>query len=59
LSGIGFGVPIEAGIESHTSRRDLDLLQELLLGEILEQRRLAAPEDVDIRAGPFHSTKRP
>src|SRR6185436_3248037 len=28
--------------------RDLDFLQELLLGELLEERRLAAPEDVDL-----------
>src|SRR6266540_443495 len=29
--------------------RDLDLLQELLLGELLEEGRLTAPEDVDLR----------
>src|SRR5262249_45487985 len=35
--------------------RDLDLLQQLLLGELLEQRRLAAPEDVDLGfAFPFN-----
>ena len=28
--------------------RDLDLLEKLLLRELLEQRRLAAPEDVDL-----------
>src|SRR2546422_3782085 len=29
--------------------RDLDLLQELLLGEFLEEGRLTAPEDIDLR----------
>jgi len=34
--------------------RDLDLLQQLLIGELLEERRLAAPEDVHLRlALPF------
>src|SRR5439155_767468 len=34
--------------------RDLDLLEELLVGELLEERRLAAPEDVHLRlALPF------
>ena len=46
---MGLGLPIEAGIESHASFGDLDLLQQLLLGELLEQRGLAAPEDVGLR----------
>src|SRR5260370_41056613 len=34
--------------------RDLDLLEQLLVGELLEERRLAAPEDVHLRlALPF------
>ena len=49
LEGNGLGLADRGGDGIPRGLRDLDLLEQLLLGQLLEERRLAAPEDVHLR----------
>ena len=58
LSGMGFGVPIEAGIESHASR-EISTFCRSFCSASFSKSADSPPQKISTSGRPFHSTMRP